>query len=80
MTIMPDLYVMQDANGFVTCVQEWTPYLVLKEGGRVPLLAPIHVWHWKLHGDPQPQGITGRWTAEWKLDREFVWDGSLSWS
>lgn len=62
------MYILTDANGFTTCC-EATQEAAFREAGRVPLLAPIEVFHWHRGSTP-----------EWHLFHRFLWNGSdLTW-
>ena len=63
--IPPHLYILTDARGFTTVLEEWSEWLALKESTRIPLLAPVRVNLWTYHG----RAVDG----EWRLEREFTW-------
>lgn len=62
-----ELYILTDAEGFVTACGSGQEALLV-ESGRRPLTAPIMVVHWRLHRSAQDNG----W-AEWRRVETFPW-------
>ena len=74
--IPPILLIMTDANGFTTCLdghgdQDLGRERLLREAGRIPLMAPIDLDRWELSGQSQfPH------TLKWKHINHIQWWGS----
>ncbi len=68
-THTPDLYVLTDARGFTTAV-EGNAARAAREAARIPLLVPITVHAWTLHGNH-----LGRL---WKKAFTYEWDGMVA--
>lgn len=59
------LYILTDANGYTSCCVA-SPTVLLREMGRRPMLAPVHVVHWKPIGDNTKY-------VDWRKVEEFEW-------
>lgn len=69
---MDEMYVLIDANGFTSCCAMGQAAL-LREVSRRPMLAPIRVFHWRLHVAVNQRVVDHRKWGEWRKVQEFDW-------
>lgn len=63
------LYILTDSAGFTTACYPSRECL-FREAERLPLLAPITVVHWIIHGSHMGN--------EWRRASEWLWQGGLT--